>query len=618
MCWRPATYASLFSPHRSFPSLNSSCPLSSPKRRPSSPRPLICLTTYQAISFAFFLKQYLLTVFPSACKGPPNFPPEGSAEVLGSARVNQSCGRFGPPPIICPHLIGPHEGLPSPEYFPFSDVSANVLAANSFPTQREQGSSSFSWFWRLLGADKERTTSVTVPKYPVRPEDINLATVRLFLAISTYPNMFENRLCSMSSGIPQLQKIVKEFSDKVYKPAYSNYTTLLHAGNTDAWNKVVTTLCNPGEGVLVSKWTYPSAMASMQPYNIRPVPVDIDSQGMRSDALRTILTEWDAEARGMSRPRVIYAVPIGENPTGTTTRVARKKEIYQICVEFDIILVEDDPYFVLQEGPYVPKSQRARHSQNVGAGLDEEKFIASLEPSYLRFDYQGRVIRLDTFSKTIAPGCRLGWYTCNPLFAERLERASETSTQAPCGLGQSLVTATLQEWGYEGYIRWLKALRLQYTMRRDFFVDCLAEEFQLTVAPGTTGSMWEGSQVYRGFAKPQRSLTGYFNEKAPTMSNPMISFVPPTSGMFVWLKVHFEQHPSFKTMGAESLELQLWTEIAEAGVLFGPGAIFSATGDWSSETSGHFRVSFSNLENDEMKKAVEIFGKTIRKFMGAL
>jgi aromatic amino acid aminotransferase I len=61
----------------------------------------------------------------------------------------------------------------------------------------------------------------------------------------------------MASGLPQLQKFVKEFSDKVYQPAYSNYTTLLHAGNTDAWNKVVITLCNAGEGVLVSEWTYP-------------------------------------------------------------------------------------------------------------------------------------------------------------------------------------------------------------------------------------------------------------------------------------------------------------------------------------------------------------------------
>lgn len=53
-----------------------------------------------------------------------------------------------------------------------------------------------------------------------------------------------------------------------------------------------------------------------------------------------------------------------------------------------------------------------------------------------RVDTQGRVIRLDTFSKTIAPGVRLGWFTCNPMFAERLERQGEVSTQAPCGVGQ--------------------------------------------------------------------------------------------------------------------------------------------------------------------------------------
>ncbi|KAJ7604554.1 pyridoxal phosphate-dependent transferase [Mycena polygramma] len=503
-----------------------------------------------------------------------------------------------------PGIISLAGGTPSPAYFPFSDISANVLAANSFPVEREQESTSLSWLWKLLGAGKERTTSVTIPKYSVRPEDLNLATALQY---------------GMSSGLPQLQKIVKEFSDKVYTPGYENYQILLHAGNTDAWNKVVTTLCNPGEGVLVSKWTYPSAMASMKPYNIKPVPIEIDGEGMRSDALRTVLTEWDETARGMPRPRVIYAVPIGENPTGTTTRVTRKKEIYQICVEFGSLCfqVEDDPYFILQEGPYVPKSHRTSQSQSPrGSGLDEEaQFIASLEPSYLKFDYQGRVVRLDTFSKTIAPGCRLGWYTCNPMFVERLERASETSTQAPCGFGQSLVTATLLEWGYEGYIRWLKGLRLQYTMRRDFFVDCLAEEFQLAVTAGTSG-MFEGCQVYHGFAKPKRSLTRYYNEKTPTIGNALFSFVPPTSGMFVWLKIHFDQHPAFTKLGAESLELKLWTELAEAGVLFGPGAMFSPTQDWSSERSGHFRISFSMLENDDMKKAVTIFGGVIRKFMG--
>ncbi|KAJ7507762.1 pyridoxal phosphate-dependent transferase [Mycena galericulata] len=486
-------------------------------------------------------------------------------------------------------------GLPSPAYFPVADISANVLVSNSFPLGPTQESSSFAWFWRLFGADKEKTVPVTIPKYPVNPEDLNLATALQY---------------GLSNGIPQLRKIVKEFSDKVFQPGYENYTVLLHAGNTDAWSKVVTTLCNPGEGVLVSKWSYPSAMATMHPFNIKPVPVDIDAQGMRSDALRTILTEWDEGVRGIPRPHVIYAVPIGENPTGTTTGLARKKEIYQICVE-------DDPYFVLQEGEYVPKAQRKQQSQSAVSGFDEEsRFIASLEPSYLKIDYQGRVIRLDTFSKTIAPGCRLGWYTCNPMFAERLERAAETTTQAPCGFGQSLVTAALQEWKYEGYIRWLRGLRQQYTMRRDFFVDCLAEEFHLTVAHGTAG-LWEGCVVYSGFAKPQRSLTGYFNEKAP-LGNALFSFAPPTSGMFVWIKVHFDQHHASATRSSKDLETELFIELAEAGLVLAPGAMFWPTGDYASETTGHFRISFSNGTKEEFKKAVEIFGTVIRQFMANL
>lgn len=61
----------------------------------------------------------------------------------------------------------------------------------------------------------------------------------------------------------------------------------------------------------------------------------------------------------------------------------------------DIIIVEDDPYFFLQFEEYKAKSERSTASVK----HDEDKFLASLAPSYLQFDYQGRVIRLDTFSK---------------------------------------------------------------------------------------------------------------------------------------------------------------------------------------------------------------------------
>lgn len=65
----------------------------------------------------------------------------------------------------------------------------------------------------------------------------------------------------LATGQPKLNEVIREFVGKVFQPAYKNWTTLVHTGNTDAWFKTVQTILNPGEGLIVSEWTYPSAMA---------------------------------------------------------------------------------------------------------------------------------------------------------------------------------------------------------------------------------------------------------------------------------------------------------------------------------------------------------------------
>ncbi|KAF8915874.1 pyridoxal phosphate-dependent transferase [Mucidula mucida] len=496
-------------------------------------------------------------------------------------------------------------GTPPPDYFPFASLSGELLVPNSFPLSTSP-SSSLSWFWRLFGSGKkEKTETVTVQKWPAQPGDLNLAQLLQY---------------SPATGDSHLADIVKEFTDKVYQPAYKNYTTLVSAGNTDGWGRAALTLLNPGEGFLACEWTYASALASIKPWGVKPVPIAMDGQGMSSLDLRNTLANWDENARGMKRPHVMYIIPIGQNPTGATMQAQRKKEIYEICVNLVyVIIVEDDPYYFLQEGEYVPKAARV----NVTQESDEEKFIASLAPSFLKYAFlltsylfaYWRVIRLDTFSKTVAPGCRLGWFTCNPLFAERLERAGETSTQSPCGFGQGMVAALLLHWHFEGYIRWLQALRLQYQARRDFFLDSLATEFHLDLAIGTLGQR-QGARVCYASLKPQR----VFSEKAALQGStkPVFSFIPPSSGMFVWLKLHLEDFVTspLSTLGYKQLEMKLWAELAEAGVLFGPGYIFSAA-DVSDDMhgDGHFRIAYSSASEEEVKKAVTIFGAVIRKFV---
>lgn len=62
------------------------------------------------------------------------------------------------------------------------------------------------------------------------------------------------------------------------------------------------------------------------------------------------------------------------------------------------------------------------------------------------------------------------------------------------------------------------------------------------------------------------------------------------------MKVDFTNHPSFKEGDEETLEMRLWTELAEAGVLIAPGWMFSATGANLAAREGHFRISFSNAD----------------------
>ena len=103
--------------------------------------------------------------------------------------------------------------------------------------------------------------------------------------------------------------------------------------------------------------------------------------------------------------------------------------------------------------------------------LNEQSASATeLVPPFIQLDTEGRVIRLDTFSKTISPGSRLGHFTASPVFIERLLRATEVTTQAPSGWSQAITLELLKTWTQEGYLTWLRNLKETYTTRRNWMV----------------------------------------------------------------------------------------------------------------------------------------------------
>src|SRR5690606_29844719 len=80
----------------------------------------------------------------------------------------------------------------------------------------------------------------------------------------------------------------------------------------------------------------------------------------------------------------------------------------------------------------------------------------------------------DSFSKTLAPGCRVGYVTCNSQFAQVLQNHCEVSTQQPSGFSQTILSEMLNHhWGQEGYSKYIKeTVRVEYYRRCQFLLNC--------------------------------------------------------------------------------------------------------------------------------------------------
>ncbi|EGU13534.1 hypothetical protein RTG_00264 [Rhodotorula toruloides ATCC 204091] len=534
-------------------------------------------------------------------------------------------------------------GLPPPELFPFETISATSLQRNSFKTtQVGFGQWLWNWFAGLAG----KTDEWTIRKWEEEKDKIQLSSALQYgdwekRMTAVLPKNGARALlrtlkslprAGTAAGLPALARFIYEFTSHVYRPGTSDFRTVINAGSTDAWGKIVTTLCNPGDGVLAEEWTYPSALATAWPNGIKPVPLPMDGKGMTPEGMDELLANWNPdEHEGMPRPRLLYTIPVCQNPTGATMSLERKKRIYEIAVKYDVIIVEDDPYYFLQTGEY-EHDEALRAAARPKVTESDDEFLKSLVPSYLNIDYQGRVVRIDTFSKTICPGSRLGWTTCNPIFAERLERANESSTQSASGFAQALVGKLLaEEWGLTGYLRWLKGIKAQYRDRRNTLVDALLDISHASLdARKTSNGTYEfwtrgsGSLSEKGTMRSEKGAVELRKRR-------ILSFVAPQGGMFVWLRVHFASHPEYNSKPTTDLLGALWEDLAEHNVLVAPGTMFSARtfgpGDAApgfaqadehlavtEDGDGFFRMSFSSATPEQMKEAAKIIGDRVTKF----
>lgn len=339
-------------------------------------------------------------------------------------------------------------------------------------------------------------------------------------------------------------------------------------GSTSALDMAYRMFCTRGGYILTEEYTFSTAAETARPMGVQCIGVKMDEHGLLPSHLDSIISNWDSAAHnGAPKPWLLYTVPSGQNPTGATQSKQRRKEIYRMAQKHDIYILEDEPYFFLQMQPYTGPD-----APDVPLPSTHSAFINTLVPSLLSMDIDGRVMRLDSFSKVIAPGMRLGWITASGQIVERFERHAEVSTQSPSGPSQLIMFKLLEEtWGHAGYLDWLISIRLEYTKRRDSI--CYACEKHL----------------------PRE----------------VASWNPPMAGMFHWIKIDWQKHPSKEGKSMLEIEDEIFHAAIDKGTLTSKGSWFRAeTGNPGDDM--FFRTTFAAASPDQVAEAIGRFGTALR------
>jgi DNA-binding transcriptional MocR family regulator len=424
-------------------------------------------------------------------------------------------------------------------------------------------------------------------------------------------------------------------------------------GNTDGFSKTIAALMDEWRegidpidekpGLLVEEFSYSPPSIRAKSYHANIVPVAMDNEGMLASGkggLEDVLENWDHK-KG-KRPNLLYTVATGQNPSGALLSVQRRKAIYELCVKYDVIIVEDEPYWYLQYPSANRLSEQTRGkpvSKDVVFGQKYSstgfQFLDSLVPSYLAFDYQGRVVRLDTFSKTVAPGCRLGWITAQPALIEKLYLYSQQTTSQPSGFVQSIIAQLVMGpsgdippqrftfsqssqqtgWKIDGWVRWLEGLRGNYERRMNIMCNIL-EQGKYLLKTGRRRKTNHNIEL-EGLENDEEAIIDSDNEWRHIVANQIFDFQYPMGGMFVWVRIDFTKHPLAGKYPFPKLANALWVWLTTKPflVLVAPGSMFSASEEISNEKGWqYFRLCFAAIDDEEVEGQSHRFVNGVQNF----
>jgi len=174
---------------------------------------------------------------------------------------------------------------------------------------------------------------------------------------------------------------------------------------------------NPGDKVICGLPSYLGGLSAFNAYGAELTGIPFDENGMQSTLLEDKLKELKSQN---DLPKFIYLIPDFQNPAGITMPKQRRIEILEIAKKYDVLIIEDSPY-------------------------REVRFEGEHQPMFYSLDNTGHVITLGTFSKTLAPGFRLGWVIGHEDILAQYIQAKQAADLCTSTLIQKIAAKYLQK-----------------------------------------------------------------------------------------------------------------------------------------------------------------------------
>lgn len=199
---------------------------------------------------------------------------------------------------------------------------------------------------------------------------------------------------SSTAGYLPLRQYIADKYNRTHNLGITANDVLLTTGSQQALSLIAQVTINNGDGIIIEEPGYLGAIQSFSMSEPTFYPVTLEEDGLNLEELESALKQPNV--------KFIYTVPNFQNPTGLTYTAERREEVYNLIKDYDVILVEDDPYGELRfEGEHLPY---------IAAGKTENSVV------------------LGSFSKTVTPGMRLGFIISkNKELMEHLETAKQAS-----------------------------------------------------------------------------------------------------------------------------------------------------------------------------------------------